>query len=123
MDFYFTMLLISLVVYVGYQHWLAHLRRVLVHRERLAAVEKGIELPRLEHEVERRSWNVQRLLLLCGLIWISLGIGAFVVLSALLANPSELTREIPAGVQWVGIAPVGIGISHLIVYWAGSRRD
>jgi hypothetical protein len=123
MDYYFTLFLISLVIYVGFQQWLAYLRRALIHKERLAAVEKGIDLPPLEQEAKRRSWNVQRILLLLGLIWISLGIGAFVILSALLATPSQLTSDIPRGIQWVGVAPVGIGLSHLIVYYVGRNKD
>jgi hypothetical protein len=55
------------------QMWARHQRRLMIHRERLAAIEKGIELPPLEHEIQKRSWNVQRLLLLAGLVWISLG--------------------------------------------------
>jgi hypothetical protein len=123
MDCYFTLFLISLVGYVGFQQWLRHQRRVLIHRERLAAVEKGIELPPVEQEVQRRSWNVQRILLLAGLTWISLGIGAFVLLSALLANGSPAVDELPRGIQWIGVAPVGIGLSHLIVYAVGKRHD
>ena len=36
---------IALVAYAGYREWLRHQRRTLIHRERLAAIEKGIELP------------------------------------------------------------------------------
>ena len=61
----------------------------------VAAVEKGVELPPLEQEVRRNTWNVQRIILLAGLTWISIGIGAFVTLSALLAFPSKVTEDIP----------------------------
>ena len=43
--------------------------------------------------------------------------------SALLAFPSKLTEEIPRGMQWTGVAPVAIGISHLIVYLAGRNKE
>ena len=122
MDFAGSVIVIALIVYVGFQQWLRHQRRVLIHRERLAAVEKGVELLPLEQEVERRSWNVQRILLLAGLLWISVGIGAFVVLNAMLAHPSEAIKDIPQGIQWIGVAPVGIGLSHLIVYLVGRRK-
>ncbi len=56
-----------------------------------------------------------------GLIWISLGIGLFVVLSALLAHPEGLT-DLRKGFQWIGIAPVMIGFSHLIVYLVGRKK-
>lgn len=124
MDFYFTLLLIALVCYVAFQQYLLHHRRIMVHRERLAAVEKGIELPPLvEHEVKRRSWNVQRLLLLAGLIWISVGVGASAVLRAIVTHPSEASRDVPPGIEWIGVAPVGIGLSHLIVYAVGRKRE
>ena len=67
------------------------------------------------------NWNVQRILLLAGLIWISLGVSTFVVFKAL-ANPQGVT-DLPQGLQWVGIAPVMIGFSHLIVYLAGRHKE
>ncbi len=111
------------IVYLGFQQWLRHRRRVMIHRERLAAIEKGIDLPALEQEIQRSSWNVQRILLLAGLSWISLGIGIFVVLSAVLAHPAKLTEALPDGLQWVGIIPVGIGLSHLFVYMVGKKTE
>jgi len=95
----------------------------MIHRERLAALDKGLELPPLEQEVQRGSWNVQRILLLAGLCWISLGFGAFMVLNALLAHPSELVKDIPQGLQFIGVAPVGIGLSHLIVYLVEKKKE
>ena len=118
-----AIVVVALIVYLGFRQWLRHHRRVLIHRERLAAVEKGVEMPPLEQEVRRSAWNVQRILLLAGLTWISLGVGAFVVLSALLAYPSKLTEDIPHGLQWIGVAPVCIGLSHLIVYLVGKRKE
>lgn len=118
-----AIVIVALIAYMGFRQWLKHHRRVMIHRERLAAVEKGIELPPVEQEVQRSAWNVQRILLLAGLSWISLGIGAFVVLSALLAYPSKLSEEIPHGIQWIGVAPVAIGLSHLIVYLVGKRKE
>ena len=118
-----AIVLVALIAFMAFQQWLRHSRRVMVHRERLAALEKGIELPPLEQEVKRGSWNVQRILLLAGLCWISLGIGAFLVLNALLAHPSELVKDIPQGLQFIGAAPVGIGLSHLVVYLAERKKD
>ena len=77
-DMEFAAVAIAVVAYAGYREWLRHQRRTLIHRERLAAIEKGIALPPLEQEEKRRSWNVQRTLLLAGLIWLSLGICAYV---------------------------------------------
>lgn len=113
--------IVALIAFVGFRQWLRHQRRAMIHRERLAAIEKGVELPPLEQEVRRSNWNVQRILLLAGLVWISLGIGLFVVLSALLAHP-EFT-DLPQGFQWVGVAPVLIGCSHLMVYLVGRKKE
>jgi len=117
-----TIVIVALIAFVGFRHWLNHQRRVMIHRERLTAIEKGVELPPLQQEVRRSNWNVQRILLLAGLSWISLGIGLFVVLNALLAHPSGL-EDLHQGFQWVGIAPVMIGFSHLIVYLVGIKKE
>src|SRR5438045_9504186 len=85
---------ISLIAYAGYREWLRHQRRTLIHRERLAAIEKGVDLQPLEQEQKRSSWNVQRTLLLAGLLWLSLGICAFVTLSAVIASPVNAELEV-----------------------------
>jgi len=118
-----TLIIVALIAFVAFRQWLRQQRRNMIHRERLAAIEKGIELPPLEQEVQIRSWNVQRILLLAGLTWISLGVGAFVVLTAVLANPSVAPQDIPQGIQWIGVAPVAIGISHIIVYFVGRKKE
>jgi hypothetical protein len=118
----FVIVIVALIAFVGFRQWMKHQRRILIHRERLSAIEKGVELPPLEQEVRRSNWNVQRILLLTGLIWISLGVSTFVVFKALLANPQGVTN-LPQGLQWVGIAPVMIGFSHLIVYLVGRNKE
>jgi hypothetical protein len=120
---------IAIAFYRGFTQVLQHHRRALVHRERLAAIEKGLPLPpeataSLSPEAERRrSWNVQRLLLLAGLVWLSLGISTYVVLSAIFAANSPSAAEVPRGLEWIGLAPAMIGLSHLVVYAVGRRRD
>jgi hypothetical protein len=95
---------------------------MMIHRERLAAVEKGIDLPPLEQEAHRTSWNVQRLLLLAGLVWISVGISFYMVFSAVVANPNPLSSQgVPYGIQYVGFGMIGIGLSHLIAYAVGRN--
>jgi hypothetical protein len=119
-----------------FQLWSRHQRRMMVHRERLAAIEKGIELPPLEQEIRRNTWNVQRLLLLAGLIWLSIGIAAFPLLFSIAnrsfwipwgythdGNPYFADFVIPDGTQWIALAPIGIGISHVIVYLLGRQKD
>jgi hypothetical protein len=118
-----AIVIVAAIAYLAFRQWLQLYRRKMVHRERLAAIEKGVNLPPLEQEVRRSSWNIQRFLLLAGLIWLSLGIGAFITLSALLAHPTPATEGIPQGMQWIGVAPVCVGLSHLIVYLIGKGRE
>jgi small-conductance mechanosensitive channel len=118
-----AIVIVALIGYLAFRHWLQANRRAMIHRERLAALEKGVDLPPLEHEIRKSSVNIQRFLLLAGLVWISLGIGIFVVLSALLVHPDAHTAsKIKQGMQWIGVAPVCIGLSHVIVYAIGSRK-
>jgi hypothetical protein len=115
--------LAAVLAFVGFGQWLRQQRRMMIHRERLAALEKGVELPPLEREVHLNTWNVQRLLLLAGLVWISIGVGFYLVFSTMLRMPTEFTREVPPGIQYVGYGLIGIGISHLIAFAAGLVKD
>src|ERR1051325_8311473 len=99
---------IALIAYAAYREWLRHQRRPLIHRERLSALEKGVDLPPLEQEQKRSSWNVQRTLLLAGLVWLSLGICAYVTLSVMIGSPANAKLEIPPGIQWIGLGPAEI---------------
>ena len=115
--------MVAVIGYLALRQWLQLNRRKMIHRERLAAIEKGVDLPPLEQEARRSSWNVQRFLLLAGLIWLSLGIGAFVTLSAMLPYPTPVTQGIPQGIQWIALAPACVGLSHMIVYLIGQKRE
>ena len=117
-----------------FQLWARHQRRLMIHRERLAAIEKGVEPPALEHDIQRGSWNVQRLLLLAGLCWVSVGVALFMALNELAGGDLYLPVGFEAsGLTWVSIhvrsglrplalAPIGIGIAHIVVYVVGRRR-
>jgi hypothetical protein len=122
-DVEIALVVLALIGYLGLREWLRHQRRTFIHRERLAAIEKGVDLPALEQETKRSAWNVQRTLLLAGLVWVSLGVCAFVTLSVVIASPENARLEIPPGVQWLGIAPTAIGLSHLVVYWTGKKKE
>ena len=111
-------------VYVAFRQWMQHDRRIMIHRERLAAIEKGIELPTLEQEVVRSHWNVQRFLLWFGCLDIALGIGVYILLSIMMSfPPTNFTQNLPPGIQYVGVIPVGMGIAHLIAYFVEIRRE
>ena len=118
-----AIVIVAVIAFIGFREWLQLQRRAMIHRERLAAVEKGMELPPLEREVGRRAWNVQRILLLAGLVWVSLGVTGFVTVTALLASSENARYEIPVGIQWIALAPIAIGLSHLVVYFVGKKKE
>lgn len=118
-----SIVIVAAIGFLAFRQWLQLNRRAMIHRERLAAIEKGLDLPTVELEIRRSSWNVQRLLLLAGLVWVSIGVAALVTLSAVLAHPTPATVELPQGIQWIGLAPICIGLSHLVVYAVGKRKD
>jgi hypothetical protein len=111
--------------YVCFRHWLRHDKRRMLHRERLAALEAGRELPAAEQESSHSRWNVQRFLLVAGISWVAVGLGGgltfFVILRQ--ASPEWVRQLPPAGTEIAAIIPIGIGLAHLITFWAGERRD
>jgi len=115
--------LIGVFALIGFLQWLRQQRRMMIHRERLVAIEKGVELPPIEQEAHRIQWNVQRLLLLAGLVWISIGIGFYMVFSEMVRNPTEFTRDVPPGIQFAGYGMIGIGVSHLVAFAAGLGKE
>jgi hypothetical protein len=132
--FFAAVVVLAGVFQAAFQQYLRQQRRQLIHRERLTALEKGIDLPPVEQEIQRRSWNVQRILVLAGLTWVSLGLGVYLVLSSLVGqtfhvlwgtdrfgNPMWVPVLIRDGMQWSGVALFGIGVSHLVVYAMGRR--
>ena len=124
-----SLILAAAATYIA-QIWARHQRRLMIHRERLAAIEKGIEMPPLEQEMQKRSWNVQRVLLLAGLAWISVGLAVFPMMIRLAGqvfqppwDPYAPPIKMPYGLEWIGVAVVGIGVSHLVTYAVGRQRD
>ena len=79
--------------YMAFRQWMQHHRRMMVHRERLAAIEKGISFPPLEQEVQRSSWNVQRFLFWFGCVDIATGVAVYIVLAVMLSFPPNRPRS------------------------------
>jgi hypothetical protein len=124
-----AIVVVALIMFAAFNQLLRNYRRQMIHKERLAALEKGVELPSFEQESPKRmSWNVQQLLLLAGLVWISIGVGAAVVLSAVIVGQrhtplADGLTPVPEGLQFIGVPLILIGVSHLIVYVVGRARD
>ena len=118
-----ALVIIAMIGFVAFRQYLSHHRRIMIHRERLAAIEKGAPLPPVEQEIRRSNVNVQRILLLAGLVWVALGVTAFVVLSSVIVMASpKFTDDIPRGIQYIALAPIGIGLAHLIVFFVGKNK-
>ena len=82
----------------------------LHHAERMAAIERGMELPPLPIELlegsRRRSTS-----LLPGLVWFFAGMGVMVAMRA--TGESE---------GMIGLIPAGVGLAYLVYYFAEGRR-
>lgn len=86
-------------------------RRELLHKERLAAIEKGIEIPEVLL-VESDSLS-PKACLLRGLSWLLVGVSIGIFFVAM--GVAEGDRETVA-VATLGLIPLGVGIAYLIVY-------
>lgn len=87
----------------------------LYHQERMAALDKGVELPPLPDALfsdEAGPYNPRRHLLK-GLTWLFIGLGLGVALWA--------TVEF----RWAlfALIPIGIGLAHLIYYFAEGKKE
>src|SRR4249919_1476538 len=83
------------------------------HKERLAAIERGMDIPPLPESFylplkpQRRSSY-----LLPGLVWLFIGIGLFVALGAVVAD----------GWRYFALIPIGTGLALLVYYFAEGKK-
>ncbi len=83
-------------------------RADLRHKERLTAMEKGIELPpEPEDPVNRPRY------LLKGLVWSFVGIAAYLALNALAGSDESMLAGIP----------FSIGLAYLVYYFVQGKRE
>ena len=105
-----------LAIYLGYR------RRKeifsMYHQERMAAIEKGVDLPPLPDALltddsrPARPYHPRRHLLR-GLAWLFVGIGLGLGLTP------------TAGLNWAlfSLVPAGIGLAHLIYYFVEGKKE
>jgi len=87
----------------------------LHHKERLAAIEKGVELPPLPPEFVGAGPKGRPRYLLRGLIWLFVGLGILVALSGISRPGAEKS--------WLlGFIPTGVGLAYLIYYFVEGKR-
>jgi hypothetical protein len=91
-------------------------RRDLVeanHKERMAAIERGMELPPMPEALFQSMKPARRSsYLLPGLIWLFVGIGLFTALGAVAGDE----------VRYFGLIPIGVGLAFLIYYFVEGRK-
>lgn len=84
----------------------------LHHVERMAAIERGMELPPLPIELINGGGSPRRRSsLLPGLVWLFIGLAILISMRTLAAEEALL-----------GLIPTGIGIAYLIYYFVEGRR-
>ena len=110
-------IVMSLLIPIIYQVTEYRRRRDIVealHKERMAAIERGIEPKPLPDELLnpfRRNRNPRYLL--TGMIWLFIGIGIFVFLGAVAGED----------VRWIGLIPGGVGLAYLIYHLVEGRHE
>jgi hypothetical protein len=106
------------IIYVALSYLKRRRLMELCHAERMAAIERGMEIPPLPIEVLGTP-RKNRSALLPGLIWL------FVGLALLLAGWREQEGVLGAfGGAWLcGLVSTGVGIAYLIYYFAEGRKQ
>jgi hypothetical protein len=83
------------------------------HKERMAAIERGMELPALPESFYQSIKPARRSsYLLPGLVWLFVGMGIFVALGAIAG----------AEVRMLGLIPAGVGLALLIYHLVEGRK-
>lgn len=86
----------------------------LHHTERMAAIERGMDIPPLPMElIDGGSPRRRRTSLLPGLVWFFIGLA--LVVGMMLMNEDDIPLI-------GGLIPLGIGAAYLIYYFAEGRR-
>jgi hypothetical protein len=114
-----TALLLGIVLtFIGYRQWLREQRRRMVHRERLVALEKGLDPPPYPDEPARTGINTKRVLFLSGWIWLAVGVGSMIAGRIVLSDPvaRAMPDVPPPTMYWMGLVPVLVGVAHLMAY-------
>jgi hypothetical protein len=101
------------IVSIVVNHRQRALRMELRHKERLAAMDKGLDLPPETVDPALDPVNTRPRHLLRGLIWSLVG----VALSAMLYN---LAGDEEA---WIGGIPLAVGLGYLIFYFVEGKKE
>ena len=112
-----TAIIMSLAIPMVYAITDYRRRRDIVeahHKERMAGIERGMEIPPLPEAFFKPLGRVERPRhLLTGMIWLFVGIAVFLFLGAV-ADES---------VAFLGLIPAGVGAAFLIYYFVEGRNE
>jgi Domain of unknown function (DUF6249) len=147
-----TIMVLSAAAIIIWSLGLRYKRQQLRHQERMAAIEKGADLPA---EMAPAPWS-PRIYLLRGLVWLFTGIALSVFLFGIsisvgahqdtiedrllraqnlrhegapedevkqLINSKEPVRkDFPEGFALIGLIPIGVGLAYIIYYRGEDKR-
>lgn len=85
----------------------------LHHTERMAAIERGMEIPPLPLELIDGRSPRRRSSLLPGLVWFFIGL-------AVVVGSMQIDDDVPV---MGGLIPLGIGLAYLIYYFVEGRKN
>jgi len=112
-----TAIVMSLAIPIVYAITDYRRRRDIVeahHKERLAGIERGMEIPPLPEAFFKPLGRVERPRhLLTGMIWLFIGIAVFLFLGAVADSR----------VAYLGLIPAGVGAAFLIYYFVEGRNE
>ena len=84
----------------------------LHHAERMAAIERGMELPPIPKELFDSGRSRRRTTsLLPGLVWFFIGVGILIALQSISDEEAM-----------IGLVPAGVGLAYLIYYFVEGRK-
>ena len=96
-----------------------HRQIELAHAERMAAIERGMEIPVAPVELlgdQISKSKPPRTALLPGLVWLFVGI-------AISISVSQMSVDGHHAPLMVGLIPAGIGLAYLIYYFVEERKQ
>jgi len=110
-------IVMSLAIPIIYQFLDYRRRRDVVeanHKERMAAIERGMDLPALpEAFYSPLDGNKRPRHLLTGMVWFLIGVALFLALGAVAGED----------VRFFGLIPAAVGLAFLIYYFIEGRHE
>jgi hypothetical protein len=105
----------ALIVWLLLSYWRRRHLVQLYHAERMAAIERGMEIPELPLGlIEPPRPTRRRTSLLPGLVWFFVGLAVFIGRGSI--GDAPVIGEIS------GLVPLGVGLAYLIYYFAEGRK-